>query len=138
MSIRHALLALPLAGMLAVATPVVASAQSSGTQVAPQATFGNLISALNNISAQIDRLNALNNLTVSHVRVVNVSDLLNGNNTNALNNALNKNNVQILKLRDVLNNNEVIKNALNNNNVSLSRVVAVDVLSGGDVILFHQ
>lgn len=137
MSIRRTLSILPVVGMLALATPVAASAQTPA-QVAPQATFGNLISALNNISVQINKLNALNGLTVSQVRVVNVSDLLNGNNVTALNNALNKNNVQILNLRNVLNNNEVVKNALNNNNVSVSRVVAIDVLSGGDVVVFRR
>ena len=137
MSIRRTLSILPVVGMLALATPVAASAQRPA-QVAPQATFGNLISALNNISVQINKLNALNGLTVSQVRVVNVSDLLNGNNVTALNNALNKNNVQILNLRNVLNNNEVVKNALNNNNVSVSRVVAIDVLSGGDVVVFRR
>ncbi|NUO37283.1 MAG: hypothetical protein HOQ31_01625 [Gemmatimonadaceae bacterium] len=136
-SIRRTLSILPVVGMLALATPVAASAQTPA-QVAPQATFGNLISALNNISVQINKLNALNGLTVSQVRVVNVSDLLNGNNVTALNNALNKNNVQILNLRNVLNNNEVVKNALNNNNVSVSRVVAIDVLSGGDVVVFRR
>lgn len=136
-SIRRTLSILPVVGMLALATPVAASAQRPA-QVAPQATFGNLISALNNISVQINKLNALNGLTVSQVRVVNVSDLLNGNNVTALNNALNKNNVQILNLRNVLNNNEVVKNALNNNNVSVSRVVAIDVLSGGDVVVFRR
>jgi hypothetical protein len=138
MSIRHTLAILPVAGILAIGAPVAASAQAPAPQVAGQATFGNLISALNNISAQIGRLNALNNLTVSNVRVVNVSDLLNGNNVNALNNALNNNNVQILNLRNVLNNNEVVKNALNSNNVAISRVVAIDVLSGGDVVVFQR
>ena len=95
MSIRRTLSILPVVGMLALATPVAASAQRPA-QVAPQATFGNLISALNNVSVQINKLNALNGLTVSQVRVVNVSDLLNGNNVTALNNALNKNNVQIV------------------------------------------
>lgn len=101
-----------------------------------QLNQGNLISALNNIAVQIERLNALNNLTVTDVQVVNVQDVLNNN--NVLNNALNRNNVEILNLRNVLNNNEIIKNALNNVNINISRVVAIDVLSGGDVIVFYQ
>jgi hypothetical protein len=127
--------ALAAVAIFAVAGPAI-GAQT--TQGARQVTRGGVISALNNIDANISRLNALNNLTVSKVRVVNVSNLFNKNNVNALNNALNNNHTQILNLRNVLNNNEVIKNALNNNNVALDRVVAVNVLSGGGVTVFRQ
>ena len=42
-------------------------------------------------------------------------------------------------LQDFLNNNnvEIIKNALNNN-VAISDVVAIDVLSGGEIVIFVQ
>lgn len=102
-----------------------------------QATFGNLIAALNNVNVEINNLEALNNLTIQDVRVVNVEDVLNGNNVNALNN----NEVDIAILQDFLNNSlnnnnvEILNNALNNN-VVLSDVVAIDVLSGGDIVVF--
>lgn len=121
--------------LFAFAAPTI-GAQT--TQKARQTTRGGVINALNNIDANISRLNALNNLTVSKVRVVNISNLFNKNNVSALNNALNKNHTEILNLRNVLNNNEVIKNALNNNKVALDRVVAVNVLSGGGVTVFRQ
>jgi len=57
-------------------------------------------------------------LNGSNIQLVNVNDVLNGNNVNALNNALDRNNVQILALRDVLNNVNVI--ALNGNTVTLT------------------
>jgi hypothetical protein len=123
------------ATMVALAAPSNSSAQTQRTR---QVTRGNVIAALNNIDAQITKLNALNHLTVSQVRVVNVSNLFNKNNVSALNNALNNNHTQILNLRNVLNNNEVIKNALNQNNVALDRVVAVNVLSGGGLTVFRQ
>src|SRR5581483_2403445 len=85
--------------LLAVLVPGAAFAQ-----VSSQANFGQLISALNNINAQITQLQALNNLTVQDIRLVNVNDTLNGNNVQALNNALNRNNVQIVNLQNVLNN----------------------------------
>ena len=127
--------AVAFTALVAFAGPTI-GAQT--TQGARQVTRGGVISALNNIDANISRLSALNNLSVSKVRVVNVSNLFNKNNVSALNNALNKNHTQILNLRNVLNNNEVIKNALNNNNVALDRVVAVNVLSGGGVTVFRQ
>ncbi|MBW4488580.1 MAG: hypothetical protein KME12_12395 [Trichocoleus desertorum ATA4-8-CV12] len=127
------------AGILMLGIPAVTLMQEpASAQIVKQATAGNLIAALNNIAVEITNLKALNNLTVEHVRVVNVEDVLNGNNVNALNNALNRNNVEILNLQNVLNDNEIIKNVLNNNNVALTDVVAIDVLSGGDVVVFSQ
>lgn len=104
-----------------------------------QVNQGNLISALNNVALEIDRLEALNNLTVQDVRVVNVEDVL--NNANVLNNSLNRNDVRILQ--NFLNNNDidvsvVIQDVLNDNNVNVNDVVAVDVLSNGDVIVFTR
>lgn len=62
---------------------------------------------------------------------MNVSDLLKGNNVEALNNALNKNNVEVARVTNVLNNNTVLGDFLKNNNIAVSRVVAIDVLGGG-------
>ena len=126
-----------LVGALALALAAVGMPERAEAQQQDvgQATFGNLIAALNNINAQI---RALENVDIDEVRVVNVQNVLNKNNVNAFNNALNRNNVEILNLRNVLNNNEIIKNALNNNNVAIDRVVAISVLSGGDIIVFYQ
>ena len=124
------------ASILMLDIPAVTLMQEpESAQLAQQATVGNLISALNNIAVQITNLEALNDLTLEEidVRVVNVEDVLNDNNVEAFNNALNRNYVKILNLRNVLNNNEVIKNALNNNDV-----VAIEVLSGGDLVVFAQ
>jgi hypothetical protein len=127
------------AGILMLGVPtVVITEQAAVAQQAGQATVGNLIAALNNIAVQITNLEALNNLTVEDVRVVNVEDVLNDNNVEAFNNALNRNNVEIITLRNTLNNNEIIKNVLNNNNIAITDVVAIDVLSGGDVVVFSQ
>lgn len=127
------------AGILMLGVPAVTLMQQPAmAQRARQVTVGNLISALNNIAVQITNLEALNNLTVENVRVVNVEDVLNGNNVEAFNNALNQNNVEVVTLRNTLNNNEIIKNVLNNNNVEIGQVVAIDVLSGGDVIVFYR
>jgi len=127
------------AGILMLGVPAVTLMQQpASAQQSRQATLGNLIAALNNIAVQINNLEALNNLTVEDVQVVNVQNVLNNNNVEAFNNALNRNNVEIITLRDTLNNNEIIKNVLNNNNVEIGQVVAIDVLSGGDVIVFFQ
>ena len=127
------------AGIFMLGVPAVTlMPQPAMAQRAQQNTVGNLIAALNNIAVQITNLNALNDLTVEDVQVVNVEDVLNGNNVEAFNNALNRNNVEIIELRNTLNNNEIVKNVLNNNNVAIGEVVAIDVLSGGDVVVFAR
>ena len=84
----------------------------------------------------------LNDLTITDVRVVNVEDAVNNN--RVLNNVLNNNPTDIAVLQDFLNNSlnnnnvEIIKNALNDNNVAISDVVAIDVLSDGEVVIFVQ
>lgn len=125
--------ALLTAGAMTLAVPAPALAQSQGNQVA-QINTGNLVSARNNVSAEVNNLEALNDLNVEDVRVVNVDNVLNDNNVRALNNALNGNDVDVNVLRDAIDDNEVIKQALNGNNVEITDVVAVDVLSGGDVV----
>lgn len=133
MKLTRTLMAAALvAGSLVVISPDQAAAQQQDVR---QASVGNLISALNNINAQV---RALENVNVENVRVVTVKDVLNDNNVQAFNNALNRNNVEILNLRNVLNDNEIIKNSLNENNIAIGQVVAVDVLSGGDVVIFYQ
>ncbi len=142
------LAALLTAGAMTLSVSAPALAQNQANQVA-QINTGNLISALNNVNAEINNLQALNDLTVNDVRVVNVEDALNNNNVQALNNALNRNQVDIDALQDFLNqslnnNVQVIVqalndfNAANNNNVDLDDVVAVDVLSNGDVVVYAQ
>jgi hypothetical protein len=70
--------------------------------------------------------------------VVDANNVLSGNNVQALNNALNRNDVDINVLRDAINNNEVLNNALQNANIAVTDVVAVEVLSGGDIVVFTR
>ncbi len=71
--------------------------------------------------------------------MVNVENVLNNN--RVLNNALNRNDVEINVLRDFLNNNNTdiavtLRNILNNNDVDIDDVVAINVLSDGEVVVF--
>jgi hypothetical protein len=105
-----------------------------------QITTGNLIAALNNVNVEIGELNALNDLTIGDINIVNVEDVL--NNARILNNSRFLNRIRILQdfLNNSLNNNnvEILNDVLNNNNIAISDVVAIDVLSGGDVNVFVQ
>lgn len=119
----------------------VAASPARAQDQAGQFSFGNLISALNNINVQVGNLEVLEDVEIGDVSVtvVDARNLLRGARIRALNNALNRNNVEILNLRNVLNENDVLNDALNNLNIDaaiLNNVVAIDVLSGGDLVLF--
>jgi hypothetical protein len=118
----------------ALAFPAAASAAPD--QAAGGINQGNLISALNNVAVQVDRVTALNDLTIQDVQVVNVQDVI--RNSSVLNNALRDADIDVLTnfLNGSLNNNDVLNDVLNNNDVLIQDVVAVNVLSGGDVVLF--
>lgn len=92
---------------------------------------------------QVDRtLNDLVDLNIedSNIEIVTVKD--------SLNNVLNNNRVEVLSrnqttIQNFLNNCTIascfeISNFLNNNDVAISDVVAVEVLSGGDITVFVQ
>jgi hypothetical protein len=149
-----AMMTKPAFSALVLAAAVSLGACSTESPVAPgrsanapslarsgaQTTVGNLIAALNNVAVNIDELNALNNLTIQDVQVVNVENVL--NNARVLENARFLNNITVLQ--DFLNNSlndltlQVLNDALNNNNVVITDVIAIDVLSGGDVIVFTR
>lgn len=136
-------------------TPLTAPEETASFQRnVGQATFGNLIAALNNIAVNIENLQVLNNLINVgdinagdiNLQVVRVGDVLSGNNVNALNNALNRNQVNIGVLQNLLNNNtlnvdlqNVLTNFLNNNNIDIRDVVAIGVnVDTGTIIVFAR
>ena len=107
-------------------------------------SFGNLISALNNLDVAIDDLELLTdlidigdvNIEDVNITVVDVDDVLSGNRVRALNNALNRNDVDIDALQDFLNDNDILNDALNDLDIDIDDVVGIDVLSGGDLLVF--
>lgn len=94
------------------------------------------------VAAVVQVQDTLNNLQVlsgnGNVEIITVKDSLN----NVLQNARFLNNITILQ--NFLNNNtclavcQSLNNVLNNNNVQIANLVAIDVLSGGDLIVFTR
>lgn len=89
------------------------------------------------IAAVVQVDDTLNDLSVlspggdQNIEVVTVKDSLN----NVLNNSpILSNNV--ITLQDFLNDNTVLTDFLNDNNILVTDVVAVDVLSGGDIVIY--
>lgn len=119
--------------------------QTAPAAVPGQPNFGQLISSLNNMRAEIAKVQSMNGGSANDIRPVNVAQL-SGADTAALNNAMSKNQTQLGALRNALNRitvttatNERISVAqfLADNKISLSQVVGADV-NGGKLILFYQ
>lgn len=117
-------------------SPSDPSSQEPEFQPASQVGQGTaaLIAALNNVAVVIGELNLLNNVTIGDITVVDVDNVL--NNTDILRNARFLNNITILQ--DFLNDSVFLTNFLNDANILVTDVVAIDVLSGGDLIVFTR
>jgi hypothetical protein len=121
-----------MSSTIALALVLMASAPSFGQQRARQVTFGNLIAALNNINVQLENIHVLEDIEIGDITVVDARNLLRGSNINALNNVLRNANIEIDVLRNALQNFDILRDA----NIVITDVIAIDVLSGGDVRLF--
>ena len=119
-----AAVAMVLTAGAASAAPADATRQSGGA--------AGLIAAVVQVDDTLNDLSVLSD--VGSIEVITVKDSLN----NVLQNARFLNNVTVLQ--DFLNNNDVdvLNNALNNNDVVITDVIAIDVLSGGDLVVFTQ
>ena len=96
------------------------------------------------VAAVVQVQDTLNNLQVlsgnENLEIVTVKDSLNNvlqnarflNNITILHNFLNQPNCSVIAVCNSLN------DVLNNNNVLISDVVAIDVLSGGDIVVFQR
>jgi len=143
MHTRTLLTALAAAAITAVAAPTVSFAQQqkeSKGEVATAPNFGSLISAINSQASHNEKLKAATTLTAENVQLVNVEDLLKGNNVEALNNALSKADTAASSaLRTSIGENATITNALSMNTAKLEAkdVVATEVTPEGKVIVYY-
>ena len=130
MPVKRSLGVALVAGALSVGTMSPSSAQPPN-QVGGAA---GVIAAVVQINDTLNDLDVLSN--IGSIEIVTVKDSLN----NVLNNSpILSNNV--VTIQDFLNDCTVlscfeISNFLNNNDIAISDVVAVDVLSGGDIVIF--
>ncbi len=126
---------LAIAGaLLLAAAPVVARAQSRSSQGSVSA----LIGAVNSISAQLAALNAIAGLTTREVQLVNAATILDKGNTPVLNNLFTKFGADITRLQSALGSNTVVMQSLTAANVDLTRVLALDVQPGGNVVVYYR
>lgn len=126
---RITFVALAIAAMM-LAAPVANAASRNGAVQSGGAA--GLIAAVVQVNDTLNDLSVLSD--IGSIEVITVKDSLN----NVLQNATFLNNITVLQ--DFLNNNDVdvLNDALNNNNVTVTDVIAIDVLSGGDIIIYVQ
>ena len=155
---RNLLAAFVAAAAIGIASPAISHAQQTQTskgEVATTPSFGTLISAINSASAHNAKLTAMTDLTAANVQLVNVEDLLKGENVEALNNALTKNEADITTLRATLDANKTISGLLATTTPTASAtatttsttatptpltsadVIATDVGADGKVIVYY-
>jgi hypothetical protein len=155
MQTRTLLAAVATAAIAAIVTPSLSSAQDTTTkktsagEVAMRPSFGSLISAINSSSATNAKVQALTTVNAADVQLVNVEDLLKGNDVQALNNALTKNQADITALRTTLGGSQAFSTVLATADTSASAassmsmkpaakdVVAADVSPDGKVTLYY-
>jgi ethanolamine utilization protein EutQ (cupin superfamily) len=166
MKTRTLLAAIATAAVAAVATPSLSHAQDttrksmpktteSRGDVAMQPSFGSLMRAINSASARNDSIKALTHVSASNVQLVNVEDLLKGNDEAALKSALKQNEAAITTLRSTLGADSTISNVITTGGsanaatstststtaastpLTANDIVAADVGPDGKVILYY-
>ena len=161
MHTRTLLTAIAVAAVAATATPSLSQAQNPTTskgEVALAPNFGSLMSAINSASAQNGKIKTLTDVSAANVQLVNVADLLKGNNVEALNNALQKNEADIATLRGTLGANKALSDMITTATVTTTTttattdtaaaaakaqtlttndIVAADVAADGKVVLYY-
>ncbi|HEU4630410.1 MAG TPA: hypothetical protein VFS08_11740 [Gemmatimonadaceae bacterium] len=115
--------------------PPTDTAQQPTPPSAAQSSAAEVITALSRIDAQIQ---ALQSATVGNVRVVNVNNAVQGAGAEQLSSAIELNQAGIQKLRAAVDSNEAVRTALSQSNVSVDNVVAIDVQSSGDVVVYYK
>lgn len=103
-----------------------------------QVTFGQLIAAVNSQTGHLARLKGMTDLQSSSVRLVNVQGLMVGNNQQALQTALDRNQHAVADMRSGIGDNQVITGLLRARELTPANVVAVDVAANGTVWVFYR
>ena len=130
------------AGILMLGVPTAALAYRP--PVAPvvrqegQGTYENLIAALANLGAELERLNAMANLTVTNVRLFDADYLASGRDPAALDRAVATHGEEIRYVRSTLANHEIVRTVLDMVHIPVESVIAVDALAAGDVAIYYR
>lgn len=125
----------PTLPVLPPAPTDTAQLPTAAPPTAAQSSAAEILTALSRSDAQIQ---ALQSATVGSVRAVNVNTAVQGAGAEQLASAIELNQAGIEKLRTAVKSNEAISTALGQSNVAVDNVIAIDVQSSGDVVVYYK
>ena len=139
---RTLLAAIATAAVVAIAAPSASNAQvpqQSKGEVAMKPSYSSLMTAVNSASVQNEKLKAMKDINAANVQLVDVEPLLKGNDVEALNAALKKNEADVTALRSALGENESLKTALGASTpaVTPADVIATEIGPDGKVFIYY-
>lgn len=95
------------------------------------AQFGRFIASLNTLEVQTPRFTSITGLKPEQITLVDVRNLLKGNNQRALDQALGKHEPQVTAMRSALQSSTVLRDVLLAKDISMNDVLAVEVAPDG-------
>jgi hypothetical protein len=106
---------------------------------APQqgaANFNNMMSAIGNEPEEGQRLSELSNVSSRNVIIANVDMIARGGSGRQLDQAMHDNARSIENLRGQIAHSPALKQVLDEHNIPVNNVVALDVTSGGGIVIY--
>ena len=120
---------------IAVSSAGVAFAQAGATDTSGRPTIDGLVAALNNYSTAITNLDGLTTVDANMITLINVADMVGGDNTSAYVTAMG--NTDVAQVHTAISANATLANAITSANVDISDVVAVSVTPTGVITVYY-
>ena len=120
---------------LAIAVSSAGAAFAQATDTSGRPTIDGLVAALNGYSTAITNLDGLTTVDPNMVTLINVADMIGGDNTNAYVDAMG--NTDVGQVHAAISANATLANAITSANVDVSDVVAVSVTPTGVITVYY-
>lgn len=134
--------------LVAAAFSVLLGLSITAVPAGAEASSGQLIAAVKNVSTQADKLRSMmSNLNASQFHLVNARNVLSSSDETAYRSSMKKNAADISDLRDTLTHTTVtgddgvvvpLRKVLLGKNISVNQIIGVYVESDGQITLFYQ
>jgi hypothetical protein len=111
--------------------PVVRDSAAGMLATDSKAQFGRLMAALNTLDTNASRFNAISGITAEQIVLVDVRNLMQGNNQVALEEAVARRERELTSMRNSLQNSLVLRDLLTSRDIPMVQVLAVDVAPDG-------
>ncbi len=119
--------------------PVVRDSAAGTLATDTKAQFGRLIAALNTLDTNATRFVNISGLTNEQIILVDVRNLMEGNNQVALDEAVSRRERELTSMRNTLQNSLVLRDLLTAKQIPMVQVLAVDVAPDGkSAMVFYR